>query len=754
MSSSKPQGEGIVRKYGENSTARDNDPRPHDHKRIECEPGKRVPPRVIIKKKKPCRRFGRPHQNCCDQVIEVLKSIPGVNKDLFHKPKVPNEVKIERLCCNMSIKDSTVPIFFHIMKRFLGGKTPLNEFEKRVFESLKKINEKGLKALASSLASYEKLPKDKRECIYKKEFLEWPIDQPIGIDIILKEWITEGLFLLRQKMEPKGGSLGGPGKVRKWDQTSTGPSWGGPGEFSQTTFRAPWPWICQVSPGASQVSPAPSQQSPAPASEKWFRDMDYEVPGSPPFLLPLRTHEQDVTCDPKDPNAPADFSQMYQNNTIDITEVCTPKMPSSTSDNLFAICDGGEKYTHPQGCLKIPDVFPGQDVRLKGFNFFSDECKVKLTKKEDPSVMYDLIDPWIIGDEVTPIEDENKKIIANCSVEDVIRFTIPTLSPNDGTFDPGIYEVKVIVPNDSNQEVLNVNTGQQEYVPSTFESNPILLNIWPDPDLVYNIWNDVGHCHTETSGGGADEIWWTAGVASFKLDAGIGKFTHSLNVTRAPEDPWSDMDDGEDPDPYSWPLFNGTVGMPGSVAIALIGYEIDDEDVAEEQLKDWSDAFNYAISEIWEALLSLGAGILIEIVKAIAAGGIWGLVAAIIVVVIVFIIVAIWASWAPPDLIAQDIMTFSTLDLFDNTKTNSPVPPDSSYVIMDDGEQRIHVTGVSWKDPSIVESTLYTSQKMYYNYELGEAAVPDETGEGWTTVPTQEIESHYELRFKISRISP
>jgi hypothetical protein len=304
-----------------------------------CKPS-RPGPTVLVR-----HPTGRPcitgRHECCDQIFEILKQLPGIDKSLFHKPKIPIKEKIECLCNSIQLKDSMVPIFFHILKRFLDGMNPMDELEVEIFDSFKKISDKGRNALASSLKAYEEMPKDKRECIFKNKFLEWPIDKPIDYKTILHEWILEGLFYATGKVTLTNGSFGGPGEVREWERTMTDI---GPKEFALKKKRAPWPWICAVSTGVD--------------SEKWYRNMEHNTPG--PDLGTLDSHELDVTCEPT-PNI--DYQQMNEKDAVTILENCVITQPSA--DDLAPYCDGGQNYVHPLGCLKIPDAYPGLDITLK-----------------------------------------------------------------------------------------------------------------------------------------------------------------------------------------------------------------------------------------------------------------------------------------------------------------------------------------------------------------------------------------------------
>ena len=207
-----------------------------------------------------------------------------------------------------------------------------------------------------------------------------------------------------------------------------------------------------------------------------------------------------------------------------------------------------------------------------------------------------------MGDIGTPRFHKDGRIIADCTVTDEIYFAIPTKHPNKyNPFPPGRYEIQVIVPNDIRYDV--------KYKPMReFQSNKILLNIHPAPEIGYRLWNDWGHCYDDTEGWGADEIWIKAEIATFA--PGKSK-TFPLDIKEIPRYAWNDMDQDEDTrGPYTFEFFNGKLEPLRGLAISLIGFEVDSEKAAQERMDSWSECFELFMKNMWDLIGSkVGAGI-------------------------------------------------------------------------------------------------------------------------------------------------
>ena len=567
-------------------------------------------------------------------------------------------------------KDAVGPLLFHVLERYLAKKDAGNDFEEGLFNFLNSVPAKGMDALKSSLTAYREIPEQLRFCLFKREFVEQPSDEPVSPETLAGEWLSEGLRFAGDVFYPKSGGGTGASPARPWSKTVSGEGIGGK-EFGEVTYTAPWPWICRVFNGAE--------------GGKGFRNLDHKPP-----VTNFQPHEFDQVC-------------TYESEGGDLIESCTVKKPTSSGGDLFASCFGGASYTLPQACLKVPDAIPGQTIVLSGFNFLSTKCRIHL-RKQDQSVTYPDIPVVVWPDLVTPLTDENGKTIADCTVDDRIEFNLPQKHPDKvATFPPGIYEVSVIVPNDGNHSVTN-DIGEPPTQPAEFVSNVVLLNILPDPNLQYRITNDHGNCYEETDGPGGDEIWFTAGVASFNVGSG----NLGLDIKGVPKGPWDDMDSGETTGTYG--PFQFFQGATPAVALSLIGFEVDSEDAAKEQIASWGDAFGLYMKTAWELIVGSGAasGALaaLEAISVVAA-----IVVAAIAIVVVVVIGFIWAAWAPADLIAADLWVWTAGDLFMLTDANVPMP--ASYDTNFHGI-KVHVERQSKTPPDpAADFAKFTEERQY-----------------------------------------
>jgi hypothetical protein len=83
----------------------------------------------------PCRKPPRSRdkkQDCCQQILEILRRMPGGSDIRLRKPKQSPKVKVANLCCKLPIKDSVIPMLLLFLRRWLDGTPPINNFEKGI----------------------------------------------------------------------------------------------------------------------------------------------------------------------------------------------------------------------------------------------------------------------------------------------------------------------------------------------------------------------------------------------------------------------------------------------------------------------------------------------------------------------------------------------------------------------------------------------------------------------------------------------
>jgi hypothetical protein len=316
---------------------------------------------------------------------------------------------------------------------------------------------------------------------------------------------------------------------------------------------------------------------------------------------------------------------------------------------------------------------------LRGFNFITPKVKVKFVSLKDSSIQITQ-DCAVIGDQTTPVFDAAGKVIIGPRVNDYVVFDIPLLNPNDPstTLPPGDYEVRIVVGNQTNAEY-------NKTYPAELQSNALKIRILPDPNKEYSLFSNHGHCYEETDGLGSDEIWFDAFVGHFVVPNRIDQNPPLKSFTQTSFDraAWDDMDSGEDANYGGNPanLFSGKFERGGSIAIGLIGFEVDSEDAAKEQLKNFGDAFaHYLKSVLGIAFSGVGAGG--SVAKYLIEAGLITLrqtiIGLIVAVVAVFVVGLFWAAWAPADLIALDAFALDSLQAYRLTDPKEPLPQPTS----------------------------------------------------------------------------
>src|SRR5262249_9272273 len=89
-----------------------------------------TPPSPVPHPPRHPRRPRRPSDDCCQQLIDILQQIPGLELPKPHKPKQKPARKAQRLCETLGISDAIVPLLAVLWKRFEDGTPGRNDFEK------------------------------------------------------------------------------------------------------------------------------------------------------------------------------------------------------------------------------------------------------------------------------------------------------------------------------------------------------------------------------------------------------------------------------------------------------------------------------------------------------------------------------------------------------------------------------------------------------------------------------------------------
>jgi len=262
------------------------------------------------------------------------------------------------------------------------------------------------------------------------------------------------------------------------------------------------------------------------------------------------------------------------------------------------------------------------------------------------------VDTHVFGDLETQVTEEvngTTAFVQDCRVKDRATFTVPDDLP------PGIYELQLALPN---------TTG----IPSLgaiILSNIEFINVLPPSTARFQIVAERLHAREETSPAsfGSDEVALTILAAALLPDGTTGPIQR---LDRR----FEDVDSQEDRNIDTVIFANGE--SIAGMAMSVIGFEVDSERAFREQLRTFSDAFVDFVELVWnefrEELIS-GAGGVIK-----ALGLLKGAIAIAIAAVVAAAVIAVVAYWAPADLIIDDAIGYSVIELAELTNANVPSP--------------------------------------------------------------------------------
>src|SRR5262249_18521726 len=132
-----------------------------------------------------------------------------------------------------------------------------------------------------------------------------------------------------------------------------------------------------------------------------------------------------------------------------------------------------------------------------------------------------------------------------------------------------------------------------------------------------------------------------------------------------PRSAWEGMDSGESSAPYNVTLFGpASLELGEVVAIGLLGLEVDDEDDAQDSVRDFQAAFWKLLKETIALVLTASGSSFVGPLLAGAALS-TALIALYFVALVVVAVVGLIAAWAPADVIAIDIFSFNAMQAWE-----------------------------------------------------------------------------------------
>ncbi|MGG1662490.1 hypothetical protein [Brevibacillus sp. NRS-1366] len=380
---------------------------------------------------------------------------------------------------------------------------------------------------------------------------------------------------------------------------------------------------------------------------------------------------------------------------------------------------------------------PGGSIKLRGFNFITPTVKVRLVLTTDPSVIIEQ-EAAVWGDQETPLKDATDHFIVDERVYDWIDLPIPSSHPviPGAPLPPGIYEVSVMVANVTNA-IYDSST------PPVLISNKLLLRIEADPNVCYQMWSERGRCNRETPGWGSDEIWWDAFIGHIVPNAvpvppagASGLEIKMIDRKSFPRPPWEDMDDGESSGAYNRDIFGpASFELYGVRVIAILGFEVDSESAARDQLQGFWDAWVHVLKDVVSLAVS-GEGLVAALAKLVNVALSTALIALAVVAALTLISTALWAAWAPADLIALDIFHLDALTAWNKTDPGKPLPAEAVRQFTDSNDSDNVVT--------------VTERALTKLHNLGDAAATWVQENQYDT-PEDGEDASYTLEFRLAR---
>ena len=580
----------------------------------------------------------------------MLQQIPGLEVPKPHKPKQKPAKKAQHLCDELGIVDAIVPLLDVLWRRFEDDKSGRNEFEKALMAEFEAFDTRERDAMQAAFKGYRKARHSgKIECLFNDCLAGAAKDEPIAVEWVADELIREGLAFAMKTFFKGSNGIMTAGQVRQWDNVIQRP------DEKAKTYTGPWPWLTAVCPDVSSYEEYGNRFSFRPA---------------PPATSHIwENYQYAQTCEFKQDSSGKVFAECRR---------VTPPAPPPGSFS-FAICEeGGDDYTVGNECLRIPSIRGGGSIKLRGFNFITPAVTVRMVKQDEPSLRVEQ-QSAVFGDSETPLQGPDGKTIVDERVRDWVDFAIPRNHPSQpgSPLPPGLYALTVLVDN-----VTQANFDGS--VPPRLETNRLLVKIEPDPNVRYLLWSERGRCNQETPGWGADEIWWDAFVGQLipnQVPVPPSPDTSGLELRtdhkEFPRGPWDDMDSGESSGLYKRDLFGpAAFELGGVVAVGLVGFEVDDEDSAKEQVANFGQAYWKALKAVAAVALS-GESLLVAILQKVALSV--ALIVVAVVAAVILVAIAFWAAWAPADLIALDVFTLDALNAWDATDPRKPLTPEVKY---------------------------------------------------------------------------
>jgi hypothetical protein len=359
---------------------------------------------------------------------------------LGSKPKQSRRRKLDHLLANTRVPSVLGASFFHLTRRYLAGKKPANDIEKRAFSRLRQLSPELKRVLACALDSFDSVPDVDRDRLFSPD-LPRDVNQPLDP--------TQFTRLFAQEIAANVGIQ----------------------LFNDPTL--------EEHPGKMRTPPFPGG----------------EFPGAPVFVWRingLRTAFFQPTP------APGEYTPDELQQTCHI--VLEGGVPKQVCEVQTTNCPG---QSIGGLCLRVQEIEAGKAVVLEGFNFSSINTKVRLTNVETFTITRD-VDGFVSGDEETPLTENiggTETPITDSRVHDRLTFRVPddlppglydlvVMVPNEGgdpgwgttLFSDGIRGITVIPPSTARFQIASETLfAREETSPSWLGSDEVGIKIFSVP---------------------------------------------------------------------------------------------------------------------------------------------------------------------------------------------------------------------------------------------------------------------------------
>jgi hypothetical protein len=325
---------------------------------------------------------------------------------------------------------------------------------------------------------------------------------------------------------------------------------------------------------------------------------------------------------------------------------------------------------------------------------------VRLTA-QPPGNLTREVDAHVVGDIETPLTEVVNGVsepIRDCRVHDRLTFRVPDDLP------PGIYAVQIVLPNVSGIPELG----------DPIVSNPQFVSVVPPETARFQIASETLTAVEETSPGffGSDEV--RVRVRAYPVSASLTELI--LGEEQAFDSPeFGDVDSGDVRD-MTAVLFSHQQPIDALV-MTIMGFEIDSEKAFREQINSFTDAFLHYLEIALKAIAAgAGAAALAIGLKDLLLLGLAHPVIVLIAAAVVLAVTLILAAWAPADLIIQDNIGLSAIDLAALTSAGFPSPAPAEYTT--EGGIKVSVNPIEKIPNQYRETREYRSDKEDSHYEI------------------------------------